>query len=229
MVAPLSANIESVIWDLDGTILDSFGILTGVLGEVLPRHGITVPPDEEIAKYYHGTIEESIRGILGKGVGEEDFQKVVADFLVLDNAYIQDVNHHLFADAINLATRLHKGGVTQIVVTNRAHGTERGSASPRHIIQNSRLKDYIDFVICGDDGEYRKPNPSVLGALLEDLDRSRTIVIGDQFVDAQFASNIGARAILVQRAAPAIAHLEKLGNDWRSYVAVVSSLNEVQN
>jgi phosphoglycolate phosphatase-like HAD superfamily hydrolase len=52
------------------------------------------------------------------------------------------------------------------------------------------------------------------------------VVIGDQYIDAEFAHNIGAQAILVARA-ERIAHLERLGQ-WQSQINIVPALDMVQ-
>ena len=54
--------------------------------------------------------------------------------------------HHLYDDAVNLAFRAHKIGRRQIIVTNRAHGTDRQNASPRNMVRNSRLRDVVDDI-----------------------------------------------------------------------------------
>jgi phosphoglycolate phosphatase-like HAD superfamily hydrolase len=48
------------------------------------------------------------------------------------------------------------------------------------------------------------------------------LVVGDQFVDAELASNLGCKAILVARA-EAMAHLDRL-NNWKEYVHIVPEL-----
>ena len=95
------------------------------------------------------------------------------------------------------------------------------------MIQNSELRNFINDVICGDDSEHRKPKREVLvPAFGEHLVKfENSVVIGDQFVDAAFAQDLNAQAILVQRTSQ-IAHLEKLDN-WQDFVTIVPSLDRI--
>jgi phosphoglycolate phosphatase-like HAD superfamily hydrolase len=230
-IAKIGSGVQTLVWDLDGTLLDSFGIYRDCLNEVLREHGLPEASEQILRLNHHGFIEDSIADVLsdmGQEVTKVKLAEIIRDFYALDNVYIKEVDHHLFEDAIDLAERAHRAGKRQIVVTNRPHGTDRGNGSPRNLIKNSRLRSFIDGVLCGDDSEYRKPHREFLeahfGAGLAQL--GETIVIGDQFVDAEFARNIDCKAILVTRA-DKIAHLEKLGS-WEEHAQIVLSLRDVQ-
>ncbi len=228
--AEIAPNIQTLIWDLDGTLLDSFGIYRDCLNEVPRERGRPEAPEHILRNNHHGHIEESIANALQdmeQKVSETELAEIMRDFYVLDNAYIKDVDHHLFEDAIDLTEQAHQAGKRQVVVTNRPHGTDRGNGSPRNLVANSRLRNLVDDVLCGDDSEYRKPYRQFLEARFgRDLaDLGEIVVIGDQFVDAELARNIGCNAILVTRAKK-IAHLNKLG-DWEAFVRIVPSLRYV--
>jgi phosphoglycolate phosphatase-like HAD superfamily hydrolase len=59
-----------------------------------------------------------------------------------------------------------------------------------------------------------------------DLNPREVVVIGDQFVDAQLALNIGARAILIRRNGD-IPHLDSLVNSNEEDITIVDNLEEV--
>lgn len=231
MPTKIIPSIQTLVWDLDGTLLDSFGIYRDCLNEVLRQLNRPEVPERILRNNHHGFIEDSIADVLreaGQKLRKDELAEVIHNFYVLDNAYIKDVDLHLFEDAIELAQRAHKAGKRQIVVTNRPHGTDRGNGSPRSLVANSRLGDIVDDVLCGDDSEFRKPHREFLEARFgSDLtDLGEIIVIGDQFVDAEFARNIGCKAVLVTRV-DKIAHLDKLDR-WEEYAQIVSSLRNVQ-
>ena len=222
MAEQIAPEIDTILWDLDGTLLDSLGVLEGGLATVLPKYQRQLPSHETIAMNFHGSLEDSIRNMLGD-VSDEELAAIINDFLVTQDTYYDVVQDHLYKDAVELARQAHSDGKQQVLVTNRAH-EGRLKASPRSIVEHSELREYIDKVICGDDSEHRKPSPAVLGAFLETLDAERTLVIGDQFVDAQFAHNLGATAILVDRQGSGIAHLETLDADAAERYRVVVNL-----
>jgi phosphoglycolate phosphatase-like HAD superfamily hydrolase len=228
--AEIASDIQTIIWDLDGTLLDSFGIYRDCLNEVLRKYDRSEIQEQIFRNNHHGFIEDSIANVLheaGQTTTKTELTEIIREFYVLDNAYIADVNHHLFEDAVDLAERAHKAGKRQLVVTNRPHGTDRGNGSPRNLVANSRLRDFVSDVLCGDDSEFRKPYRQFLEARFgPDLaELGKVIVIGDQFVDAEFAHNIGCSAILVTRT-DKITHLERLEN-WQQYMQVVPSLRDV--
>jgi phosphoglycolate phosphatase-like HAD superfamily hydrolase len=227
----ITPNIQTVIWDLDGTLLDSFGIYKDCLNKVLRDHGRLEAPEWILRNNHHGHIEESIVNVLKdmkQTLSLDEKNKIMRDFYALDNGYIKDVDYHLFEDAVDLVKRAHKAGKYQIVVTNRPHGSNRGNGSPRNLVANSRLREVMSDIICGDDSEYRKPYRELLevqyGSDLTSL--GGIMVIGDQFVDAEFAQNIGCRAILIART-DKIVHLERV-DSWEDHVDIVPSLRSVK-
>jgi phosphoglycolate phosphatase-like HAD superfamily hydrolase len=138
----VGVQINTVLWDLDGTLLDSFGIYRDCLNEVLRRRSRPEVPEEVLRQNYYGFIEDSILGALqdaGQTVPAPELEDIIKDFYVLDNAFIKDVDHHLYSDAVDLSKRLHVAGKRQIVVTSRPHGTNRQNGSPRNLVQNSSL------------------------------------------------------------------------------------------
>ena len=217
-------NIETIIWDLDGTLLDSFGIFNELVAEIFPRHEFGIPTLDTLQQHYHGTLEESIAGAAGLMSSDPLVGKIVAEFLSEQDSHYAVVEHHLMPDALSLVRRAATHAVKQVIVTSRAH-EGRMRASPRHIVAHSSLQPYIDDVICGDDSQHRKPSLAVVEGL--SLAPDTTLVIGDQFVDAELAHNLGARAVLVNRHG-SLAHAERLELLKGTSVRLVESLDEVE-
>lgn len=220
-------GLETLVWDLDGTVIDSFGIFSEVLGNVVPNYGRQMPNEQTIRANYHGSLHDSIDAALG-GIKNDELEKIVADFLSIQDAHYEVVEHHIFPDALGLARRARAAGMYQVLVTNRNH-EGRLNASPRSIVERSSLKTLIDEVVCGDDTEHRKPKPAVIEHLLKTgkVRGEKAVVVGDQFVDAQFAHNLGSTAILVERSGLEIAHLDTFTPEDRDRIVIVSSLDEI--
>lgn len=189
------ANFRTLIWDLDGTILDSYKISLEIWTELLNARGVELDPNV-LRSNYHGTLRETCQAIL-PSVHHKHIDTILADFIARDNAIMYEVDGHLFKDAVGLIERAHNFGHRQIIVTNRAHGEGRVNASPHIMMGKSKIKHHIDHIICGDEVEHRKPKPEVLLGI--DYDPATTLVIGDQHLDMQFARNIKASAVLVNR------------------------------
>lgn len=223
----VTAEAKSIIWNLDGTLIDSFGIYIEVLAEILPQYGRSMPPEQILIENYHGSLTDTISNVLG-GVEPDELESIIQDFLQAQNGHYEIIDHHFYPDALELAKRAHSKGLFQAIVTNRNH-MGRLNASPLSIVERSVLSGLIDTVVCGDDSEHRKPNPAVVDALRAGgkIIAEETVVIGDQFVDAELARNLGTKAILVNRGATPIAHLDRLGRNWQNDVQIVRSLDEV--
>ncbi len=220
-------GVELAIWDLDGTIIDSYGIYSQVIKEAAELAQLKVPDEQTIHNNFHGSLEDSIKGALNLVDGDH-LTKLLEDFLKIQEDYYSDPEEHVYNDVLGLAERLDGQGISQVVVTNRDH-KGRGTASPRYLIENSSMKPYISDFVCGEDAPVRKPDARVIAglAIAQGLAGSEILVIGDQFVDGKLAQNLGARAILVNRNPRPIPYLDQLG-DISGSIQVIASLDEVQ-
>ena len=222
--------IKALIWDLDGTIIDSFAIYTDLVSELGAELGLPAPSRQDFLDNYHGALDESIKGAFKGALKDEDLGPFLQKFLDQQSDKYLTVEEHLIEDAVDLSRRATQKGLKQVVVSNRDH-IGRGHGSPRNIVANSSLKDHIHEVICGEEAAgFRKPHPKVLGDLLErwDLKPDEILVIGDQHVDAQLALNLNAKAIIACRDGAELAHAHKLDQNWRDHVTIVTSLKEVK-
>jgi phosphoglycolate phosphatase len=221
-------NVQGIIWDLDGTLLDSFGVLEQIVSEMAIERDLDVPTHEDFLNNYHSSIEDTLKKVLGIK-SEEELSQAMTVFLKKQMFHYEgDVNGHLFSDATSLAQRAAKRGVQQLIVTNRGH-EGRGIASPRAIVAATVLADFIHEVNAGDEVEYRKPDYRSTGGWLEkhDLDAKEVIVVGDQVVDAKLALNIGARAVLIKRNVE-IPFLEQLSEKEHESIFIVESLDKIE-
>lgn len=221
-------NVKGVVWDLDGTLLDSFGIFEQVIAAVVEESGHTMPTHEHMLRNFHGSLEETVQRILGIDSARELDDTITSFLAKQEHHYSDDLEAHLFKDASILAQKAAKRGIHQLLVTNRAH-EGRGTASPRAIIAATVLADCIHEVYPGDEVEYRKPDGRSVGDWLKryQLTPGNVVVIGDQFVDAQLALNLGTRAILIKRNGD-IPHLDTLTDHDDADVIIVDSLEDIE-
>lgn len=218
---------SGVVWDLDGTLLNSFRLQEETLTEVFEERHTPVPPHSVFVDNYHGRLRDSIQGICG---AEGDLlEEIYEDFIWREERHYEHPGELYFDDAIGLMQRNHTAGLAQIIVSNRPHHNDSRLGSPRNLVKRSPLTGLVQAVVCGDDNEFSKPDARMLDATEQTLGlvRSSLVVIGDQYVDAELAYNLRAAAILVARNGALIPHLERLPDDWRTHVRIVSSLDEV--
>ena len=221
-------NVKGIIWDLDGTLINSFDIFEQIIADMVRESGHPMPSRDYIFHNYHGSLEETIQQILGVKSAKE-LDKLITLFLQKqERHYADNLETHLFKDASMFAERAAKLGIHQLLVTNREH-KGRGHASPKFIIAATVLADCIHEVRAGDEVEYRKPDKRSTGDWMEryKLTPADVLVIGDQFVDAQLAINIGAKGILVKRSEE-IPHLNMLTQHNPEDIVIIDSLDDIE-
>ncbi len=54
-------NVEGIVWDLDGTLLNSFGIFEQIITDVVQESGHDMPTREYMQLNYHGSLEDTIQ------------------------------------------------------------------------------------------------------------------------------------------------------------------------
>ena len=218
-------EVHGIIWDLDGTLLNSFGLYQELIGEVVAEHGLEMPTYEHMANNYHGSLEDSIRDTLDLQ-SDEEIAQMLETFLRRQDPKYDNPEEHLFNDALLLAQQAAHLGIVQLIVTNRNH-EGRGSASPRAIVAATALAECISEILAGDEVVYRKPDAQVANDWLQkhNISPNNLLVIGDQHVDAELASNLGARALLIRRNGE-IPHLDEL-DPKHNQLVLVNSLHDV--
>lgn len=224
----ITPETTTVIWDLDGTLLNSFNILESLIDEISADFGVVAPTQEVLLSNFHGTLRDTFDGVFQGQLSQQAINAFEQCFLTRQDSRYARVDEHLLTDAVDLSSRLTKSGITQILVTNRNHKAQ-GRASPRSIVEHSLLNKHIEHVICGDDSELRKPDRRVVEGLLGDLGvtRSEVVIIGDQHVDAQFALNLGCTGIIVSRGGAGFAHDKLSHTNWQQHITVVDGLEDV--
>lgn len=220
-------SAKGIVWDFDGTLLDSFMAKVTVLTEVCVRRGIAVPSEEKFLLYHYGHLRNTIQDLTG--IDGDLLEEVYEDFIRTEERHYDEPTPMYFQDAVDLVRRAHFAGLKQIIVSNRPHFSDTRLGSPRNLAKRAPLAGMIDAVVCGDDNPFHKPDPRMLNAVERELGLKRTdlLVVGDQYVDAELAYNLGSQVVLVARDGKEIPHMDKLPEAWRKQVNVVSSLKDV--
>jgi HAD superfamily hydrolase (TIGR01509 family) len=182
--------IKAVIFDLDGTLIDSMGVWSAVDVEFLGKRGIAVPDDlfkdmplgnsfEEIARYFKGKfgLPDSVQSII------EEWTEMV------EWHYEHDI--------------LVKPGVPELLGRLHTAGIRLGiGSSSRHVLIDKVLtangvRQYFDAVVVGGAPLRGKPFPDVFlkGAELLGVKPEECVVIEDVLAGVQAARNAGMKVI----------------------------------
>lgn len=182
----------TIVFDLDGTLVDTAPDLTNALNHVLTRRGYDpVSPGTVRSTVGHGArvmIETALRRISAT----DDVDQMLAEFLVHYEANIA-AESCPFPGVVAALERLSSSGAILAVCTNKR---ERLS---RMLLQALGLDAYFAALAGRDTFSVSKPDPGHLTGVIARAggDPSRALMVGDSTVDIMAAQGAGVPCVLV--------------------------------
>jgi len=191
----LPANLDAVVFDLDGTLIDSEPDLRAALNKLFTEVGRrAVGRDEVVMMVGDGVpklVERAFRAT--GGLPEGGLEAPTARFLEIYEAAPADLSEP-FPGAVDILEGLTAAGARLGVCTNKP------AVPTREILDHFGLAGYFGAVIGGDSlPGIRKPDPRPLAALLEALDTTpeKAVMVGDSANDVKTAKALNVPAIAV--------------------------------
>ncbi|OFE12007.1 phosphoglycolate phosphatase, bacterial [Pseudohongiella acticola] len=181
----------AVLFDLDGTLIDTAPDFSAVLHQLCADQGVTPPSDNAIL----ATVSSGARALVELAFGlRPDAQGFDALFQTLLNQYmdqLQNTRSVLFADMDVLLGQLEASGIAWGVVTNKP---ERFSIP---LMQRLDLAHRCSILICPDHVSQTKPHPEPLLLACDRLgcDPAHSIYVGDHPRDIEAGNAAGMRTI----------------------------------
>lgn len=183
-----------IVFDLDGTLVETAPDLIGALNVVLGEHG---HPPLLLSAARH-LVGRGARALLTRGFEEagepltdETAPPLVARFLEVYEAHIADGSHAFdgVAEALDVLTA---AGARLAVCTNKPGGLSR------LLLGKLGLLDRFAVVTGADDAPVRKPDPRHLLACVEQAGGAeRVLMVGDSIADVSAARGAGVPVIVV--------------------------------
>ena len=170
-----------LVFDLDGTLIDSSRDLAESIGELLESYGVEpLPLSEVVAMVGEGAPILVSRALTRAGLrpGADD---ALARFLAIYDRRLMDHTVSYPGIIESLATATRRGPLA--VLTNKPLGPTIG------ILEALGLRGFFRRVIGGDSDYGRKPDPSGLLALQALAPGDRLVMIGDSPTDWKVAVN----------------------------------------
>ena len=182
--------LEAVVFDLDGTLVDTAPDLTAALNLVLEMEGLE-PLEADTVRYMIGAGVPKLieRGFRERGV-TLDANNLNADlldaFLSYYDAHAADLSK-VYPGTYDLIEMLCNKSVRIGLCTNKP------TEATKEILASFQIEDCFDSVVGGTSGFPKKPDPAGLYACLEEMgvDPSQTLFIGDSATDVKTAKNAG--------------------------------------
>ena len=177
---------KAIVFDMDGTVLDTLDELTKSLNYVFARHGLPALTQDAIRPClgfgYDGFIDKAAPD------APESLRRTMTEkFIAYYSAHCQTTT-----GIPQVLGRLKAAGYHMAIVSNKG----QGAVSELH---DEYFKDYVDFSL-GETPMYRKkPAPDMVWEALKRLGCAKddAIYVGDSEVDKETADNAGLDAALV--------------------------------
>ena len=187
---------RAVIWDLDGTLIDSAADLSRALNALLSEHGLGVHSVELIKTMIGGGIARLVaRGWAAHGKNLHYSEIEILSRRFLDHyARCATDETRLYDSVEDVVRELRSRGVAQAICTNKP------SAIAASIIEHLGIAEVFDTIIGGDTTAKKKPDPlPVLSCLaaMKILDGG-AVMVGDSKVDVAAGQAAGLPVVLVR-------------------------------
>lgn len=186
---------STIVFDLDGTLIDTAPDLTGALNHVLTSEGRDAVPEADVRHMVgQGALMLIRRGMAATGapVSEADLPRLLAVFLEYYGQNIA-VRSALFPQVREVLDFLREQKAILAVCTNKP----RALSVP--LFEALALADYFPVIVGGDCLPIRKPDPAHLLTTIARAGGSpeRAVMIGDSFadIDAAKAASIPSVAV----------------------------------
>jgi phosphoglycolate phosphatase len=191
----LASRFDTVIYDLDGTLIDSAKDMQVAVSRVLADHGLPEVTLDDVRIFMGQGSKVTMNKAFskyGKKLDDEQLSAVTREFVRYYEA--DPVGHTTaFAGVSDVVARFDRLGLKQGVCTNKF---ERPS---RMILEHLKLMPPIADLAGADTFPVRKPDPRHILMLVERMGRSpdRAVMIGDSIHDVHAAHAAGLPAVLV--------------------------------
>lgn len=181
---------ELLIFDLDGTLIDSKLDLVLSVNATLRHMGRGELEPERIASYVGNGAPTLMRRALGAETPETELERALEFFVRYYHDHSLD-NTTLYEGTRETLDRAREMGLTMAVLTNKPVRISQ------HILEQLAIGELFYRVYGGNSFPEKKPDPIGIETLIGETGaaKERTLMIGDSAVDIQTARNAGVYAV----------------------------------
>lgn len=184
-------NIQAVVFDLDGTLLNTLYDLTDAVNWALEKYGQPIRTIEEV----RGFVGNGLRNLMGKAVPDGEDNPAFEELFEFFRDYYQAHCNRKTAPyegILELMKELKGRGIKMAIVSNKIDAGVKE-------LNDIHFSEYVDVAIGEREGIGRKPAPDSVNEALHILgvDKGHAVYVGDSDVDILTAKNAEIRCISV--------------------------------
>ena len=178
-----------ILWDCDGTIMDTERLYAYAWQTHLKQFGLSIPEDE--IKQFVGVDDRIVHSFYSDQVDLENFDQTMHKLgFIIENSLDERI---IFQDSKQVLYQLSQLEHKQACV----------SASPYGLLskklQKFNVDSYFDFVIGGDQVSRNKPYPDIYNRAIEKLGTSYNLVIEDSPTGISSGKASGSYVLAIDR------------------------------
>ncbi|HXL98364.1 MAG TPA: HAD family hydrolase [Rhizomicrobium sp.] len=186
-------TLPALIFDLDGTLVDTAPDLLGALNAVLAaegRHGVDTATLRHMVGFGARSLIEQAMAASGAPVTADRLPALVDRFIVHYRAHIADESRP-FPHVVETLAALADDGARMGVLTNKPQELTQP------LLETLGLARYFTAIHGAGRYDYVKPDPRVFHHVVDELGGGPAIMIGDSRTDVATARAAGAPVILL--------------------------------
>lgn len=174
------------IWDLDGTLLDSYEAILSGIAETFGQ--FSIPYDKEKVREF--ILKYSVQDLLMQVAEERKLDVGVLNQVRAQSLSEKNAQVALMPGAREVLAWSKETGIQQFVYTHKGDNAFA-------ILRDLGLESYFTEILTSQSGFARKPGPEAATYLLDkyQLNSDNTYYIGDRTLDVEFAQNSGIQSI----------------------------------
>jgi phosphoglycolate phosphatase len=177
-----------IVFDLDGTLIDSAPDIQGVANRLIAPHGPQITLAQTHSFIGNGVAVFIARMLEATGLPDSLHEELLPQF---KHAYLTAVEKtELYPGVREALARLREGGHTLGICSNKP------LAPCMAVLDHLALTPFFDTFWGGDSLAVHKPDPAPLHAAFGALGAGKCIYVGDSEVDALTAQNAGIPFVL---------------------------------
>ena len=184
----MSGGVDLLIFDLDGTLVDTKQDLTNAVNATRARMGLPALDEQLVSSYVGDGALTLIRRVLGPEASEEEVSRALEFFLAYYGEHKLDCTRP-YPGVREALERLSRAGVQMAVLTNKPVRVSQA------ILEGLSLEGYFARIYGGNSFEQKKPDPVGVETLLAELgvERERAMIVGDSAIDVRTARNASVK------------------------------------